>query len=88
MPPRSQYHAASEAELDVCWELLTPPYVFVSFVVFVAFVAKKRLQMVPAICDSLVVALAKRRTSGLDAICLLSLSEKVAAVAASACLLN
>ena len=64
MPPRSQYHSASEAELDVCWELLTSPYVFVSFVVFVAFVAKKRLQVVPAMCDSLVVVLAERRISG------------------------
>ena len=64
VPPRSQYHSASEAELDVCWELLRSPYVFVSFVVFVAFVAKKRLQVVPAICDSLVPTPAKRRTYG------------------------
>ena len=68
VPPRSEYDAAREAELDVCWELLTSPYVFVSFVVFVAFVAKKRLEVVPAICDSLVAALAKRRTYGLDAV--------------------
>ena len=64
MTPRSQYHSASEAELDVCWELLTSAYVFVSFVVFVAFVAKKRLEVVPAIRNSLELTLAKRRISG------------------------
>ena len=64
VPPRSEYDAASEAELDVCWELLRSPYVFVSFVVFVAFVAKKRLQVVPVIRDSLELTLAKRRISG------------------------
>ena len=83
VPPRSQYQSALAAELDVCWEPLTSPYVFVSFVVFVAFVAKKRLEVVPAIRNSLELTLAKGAFPAPGAICLLSLSEQVAAVAAS-----